>query len=94
VLYGNNTLMLKYEVRVEVGALESEDEILELKDVIKHVIDIDSSELGKIQEFEREAEKKEKELEEKALVLKQMIQELKGKEYRFLSKCEDDDDCW
>jgi len=84
VLYGNNSLMLEYDVSVEAGDLE-------LKDVIRHIINIDSSELGRIQEFEREAEEKEKELEGKALELRKIIQELKGKEYELIT-CEDDSD--
>jgi len=84
VLFDNKSLMLEYDVSVEVGGLE-------LKDEIKHIIDIDSSELGKIQEFEREAEEKEKELEGKALELRKMIQELEGKGYGLII-CEDDSD--
>ena len=84
VLYGNNSLLLGYEITVGEGALE-------LKDVIRHVINIDSSELGRIQEFEREAEEKEKELEGRALELRKIIQELKGKEYELIT-CEDDSD--
>jgi len=82
VLYANNTLMLEYEVSVKVGNLE-------LKDVIIHAINIDSSELGKIQEFEREAEEKEKELERKALELRKIIQELEGKGYGLGRKDDD-----
>jgi len=85
VLYGNNSLMLRYEITVGEGDLE-------LKDVIRHIINIDSSELGRIQEFEREAEKKEKELEGKALELRKLIQELEGKGYGLICK-DDDDDC-
>ena len=85
VLYGNNSLMLEYDVSVEAGDLE-------LKDVIRHVINIDSSELGRIQEFEREAEEKEKELEGKALELRKIIQELEEKGYGLAYICKDDDD--
>ena len=85
VLYGNNSLMLRYEITVGEGDLE-------LEDVIRHVINIDSSELGRIQEFEREAEEKEKELEEKALELRKIIQELEGKGYGLAYICKDDDD--
>jgi len=74
MLYANS-LLLRYEVSVKVGDLE-------LKDVISHVIGIDSSELGKIQEYEREAEEKEKKLEEKALELRKIIQELEEKGYK------------
>jgi len=82
VLYANNTLLLEYEVSVKVGNLE-------LKDVIGHIINIDSSELGKIQKFEGEAEEKEKELERKALELGKIIQELEGKGYRLGHKDND-----
>jgi len=85
VLYGNNSLLLGYEITVGEGALE-------LKDVIRHVINIDSSELGRIQEFEREAEEKEKELKGKALELRKIIQELEEKGYGLMCK-DDDDDC-
>ena len=85
VLYGNNSLMLRYEMTVGEGDLE-------LKDVIRHVINIDSSELGRIQEFEREAEEKEKELEGKALELRKLIQGLEGKGYELAYICKDDDD--
>ena len=85
VLYGYNSLMLRYEITVGEGDLE-------LKEVIRHIINIDSSELGEIQEFEREAEKKEKELEGKALELRKLIQELEGKGYGLICK-DDDDDC-
>jgi len=85
VLYGNNSLMLRYEITVGEGDLE-------LKDVIRHVINIDSSELGRIQEFEREAEEKEKELEGKALELRKIIQELEEKGYGLAYICKDDDD--
>jgi len=83
VLYANNTLLLEYEVSVKMGNLK-------LKDVIRHIININSSELGKIQEFEREAEEKEKKLEEKALELRKIIQELEGKGYRLGHKDDDD----
>ena len=85
VLYGNNSLLLGYEITVGEGALE-------LKDVIRHIINIDSSELGRIQEFEREAEEKEKELKGKALELKKIIQELEEKGYGLMCK-DDDNDC-
>jgi len=84
VLYGYNSLMLRYEITVGEGDLE-------LKEVIRHVISIDSRELGEIQEFEREAEEKEKELEGRASELRKIIQELKGKEYELIT-CEDDSD--
>jgi len=83
VLYGNNTLLLKYEVSVKVKDLE-------LKDEIRYAINIDSNELGKIQEFEREAEEKEKELEGKALELRKIIQELEEKGYGLTRKDDDD----
>ena len=85
VLYADNSLLLRYEVSVKVGDLE-------LKDVIRHVINIDSSELIKIQEFEREAEEKERELEEKALVLGKIIQELEEKGYGLTREDKDDGD--
>ncbi len=83
VLYGNSSLLLRYEITVGEGALE-------LKDVIRHVINIDSSELGRIQEFEREAEEKEKELKGKALELRKIIQELEEKGYGLTYKDDDD----
>ncbi len=83
VLYGNSLLLLRYEITVGEGALK-------LKDVIRHVINIDSSELGRIQEFEREAEEKEKELKGKALELRKIIQELEEKGYRLTYKDDDD----
>ncbi|MFP3045538.1 MAG: hypothetical protein RXR03_08050 [Thermocladium sp.] len=85
VLYANNSLMLRYEITAGEGDLE-------LKDVIRHVINIDSSELGRIQEFEREAEEKEKELEGKALELRKITQELEKKGYGLAYICKDDDD--
>ena len=84
VLYGNNSLLLGYEITVGEGALE-------LKDVIRHIININSNELGRIQEFEREAEEKEKELEGRALELRKIIQELEEKGYGLIT-CEDDSD--
>ena len=89
-LYGNDSLMLEYDVSVEVGNLELKDVNLKLKDVIRHIINIDSSELGKIQVFEREAEEKEKELEGKALELRKIIQELEEKGYGLTRKDDDD----
>jgi hypothetical protein len=79
MLHGNNSLLLKYEVSVKMGNLK-------LKYVFKRVINIDSSALEKIQEFEREAEEKEKELKGKALVLWKIIKELEGKGYRLTRK--------
>ena len=85
MLYPDNSLLLRYEVSVKVRDLE-------LKYVIRHVINIDSSELIKIQEFEGEAKEKERELEEKALVLRKIIQELEEKGYGLTREDKDDDD--
>jgi len=72
-----NTIRVVYTIKVSYG--DKRDNIV-FYDFIEHKINIEEG-LAKIPQFEQEAEKKEKELKEKAVKILSMVKELKSMGY-------------
>jgi hypothetical protein len=74
---GENSVRVTYMIKVSSG---DKDNNIVLYDFIDHIINI-GDDLSKVLQFEKEAEKREKELREKAVKLADIVKQLKSMGY-------------
>jgi len=88
------TIDKRYAVKTEdivnvVYLIEVEDGDIHLSDIIEHPIN-NEEDLAKVPEFEKEAEKREKELEEKVIKLKKIVSKLEDMGYTVVEEVLDE----